>query len=104
MPNSKFVINGISSHQWSSVIPTLSACGTSPSVKGTDNDFEITVGSTTTGCTATFGGTYQDAICEPTNQSGTANSMSYTVSKTAVVLSQTGLGGELIDVHCDFKN
>lgn len=100
--------NGVISSQWGSPIPVLSSCGAapSPSVKGTDQDFEITVGGTATACTATFGGTYADAMCTVTNQSmSVTNALTYTVSSTAVVISQAvGLSGDLIDVHCGFKN
>ena len=41
--------------QFHGTAPTISTCGTSPSVVGNDNAFTITVGTgTTTACTATF--------------------------------------------------
>ncbi len=100
--------NGVISSQWGSPIPVISSCGSAPSgtVKGTDQNFEITVGGTATTCTATFGGTYADALCGVTNQSmSVTNAMTYTVSATTVVISQAvGLSGDLLDVHCGFKN
>lgn len=106
IPNMKFVTNGAVGHQWGSPIPVISSCGTSPSVKGTDNDFTITIGSVAaTGCIATFGGTYQDASCVVTSQSSLAAAPSFTASNTAVTISDVGsLVGDLIGVHCDFKN
>lgn len=106
IPNQAFVLKGSFGHQWGFSIPAISSCGTSPSVKGTDNDFQITVGSVSaTGCTATFSGTYQDASCVVTNQSmSVVNALTYTVSNTAVVISQTALTNALLNVHCDFKN
>lgn len=106
LPNMKFVTNGAVGHQWGSPIPVISSCGTSPSVKGTDNDFTITVGSVAaTGCIATFGGTYQDASCVVTSQSSLAAAPSFTVSNTTVTISDVGsLVGDLIGAHCDFKN
>lgn len=107
VPNQNFTIKGSTASQWGSPIPVITSCGTSPSVKGTDHDFQITVGSiTATGCTATFGGTYQDATCNISNQSMSITSaLGYTVSSSAIVISQaTGLVGDLLNVHCDFKN
>lgn len=106
IPNNALVIKGSISHQWGFNIPVLTSCGGAPTVKGTDNDFQITIGSVATGCTATFGGTYQDASCLVSNQSMSITSaLTYTVSNTAVVISQaTGLSSDLVNVHCDFKN
>lgn len=99
--------NGTYSHKWGAPIPVLSSCGGgSPTVKGTDNDFQITVGTTATACTATFGNpTYLDASCVVTNQSMSITSaMSYTVSATTIVISQAvGLSSDLLNVHCDLK-
>lgn len=107
-PVNEFVVKGIYAHSWGSPIPVLSSCGGgSPTVKGTDNDFQITVGTTATGCTATFGRTtYADASCVVSNQTMSITSaLGYTVSSTAIVISQgVGLSGDLLNVHCDFKN
>ena len=106
-PNNEFVLKGSSGHQWGTPIPVVTSCGTSPTIKGTDNDFQVQVGSVSaTGCTITFGrGTYQDATCILENQSlGVVNAFTYTVSSTAVVASQTGLTGAILNGHCDFKN
>lgn len=83
--------------------PTISSCGTSPSVVGSDNAFEITVGSVSaTGCTATFANAWTAApVCTITNQSmSVVNPMTYTVSTTAVTITQTGLTSAKVDVLC----
>ena len=104
-PTQVLGINGVIAHVWGAPIPVISSCGTGPAVKGTDNAFEITAGTSATGCVATFAGTYGDAICTVTNQSASAvNALTYTVSASAVTITQTALGGNLLDVHCDFKN
>lgn len=107
IPNNRFVVKGSITQQWGTNIPVISSCGGgTPSVKGTDNDFQITVGTVATGCTASFGGTYQDASCTVSNQSMSITSaLGYTVSKTAIVISQdVGLSSDLLNVHCGFKN
>ena len=104
-PTQVLGVNGVIAHVWGAPIPVISACGTGPAVKGTDNAFEITVGTSATGCTATFAGTYGDAVCTVTNQSvSVVNAMTYTVSATAVTITQANSGGNKIDVYCDFKN
>lgn len=83
--------------------PTLSSCGTTPTVVGSDSAFEITVGSVAaTGCTATFAHAFSVApVCTVTNQTvSVANAMTYTVSASAVVISQTGLTSDKVDVIC----
>lgn len=101
------VIKGSYVQQWGTNIPSLSSCGGgTPTVKGTDNDFQITVGTVATGCTASFGGTYSDASCIVSNQSMSITSaLGYTVSASTIVISQgVGLSGDLLNVHCGFKN
>lgn len=82
--------------------PTLTSCGTSPSIYGNDNWMTVTAGSAATGCTITFANKYKHApSCLVTNQSmSVVNAMTYTVSTTQVVVSQTGLGGDILNVFC----
>lgn len=85
--------------------PALSSCGTSPSFVGAANDnaFTIQVGSVAaTGCTATFAHAWPTApTCVVSEKTGSiTNIASYTVSATAFVYSQTGLTGDILDVHC----
>lgn len=81
--------------------PTLTSCGTSPSVIGGGLVFTITPGTGAGGCTATFSAPLINTpTCNVTPQTGSiVNPFSYTVSNTAVVVSQTGITG-LIDINC----
>lgn len=100
VPQGKLSVNGFVSINGTA--PTLSSCGTSPSVVGNDSAFTITAGSAgPTGCTATFAVAKSKApVCTVSAQTGSVvNALSYTVSTTAVTLSQTGFAGNY-DVHC----
>lgn len=84
-------------------LPTLSSCGTSPSVVGNDADMIVTVGSVVaTGCTITFANTWAATpTCNVTEQTGSiTNIFSYTISTTAIVVTQTGLTGDLLNIMC----
>lgn len=82
--------------------PTLSACGTGPAMTGNDTVFQITGGTAANGCTATFAKPYIKApICQVSQETmSLVNAMSYSVSNTAVTITQTGLGTNKLDVHC----
>lgn len=85
--------------------PALSSCGTTPSFVGAanDNTMSVQVGSVAaTGCTATFAHPWVAApTCNVTNRSmSVVNAMTYTVSATAVVVSQTGLTSAILDIQC----
>jgi hypothetical protein len=72
-------------------IPTLSSCGTSPSITlgSTDTAGEITEGTVATACTITFAAAKTRApFCTVTDQSGLG--MSYTVSNTAITITNIG--------------
>lgn len=84
--------------------PTLSSCGTSPSIRGTDTAGEVTVGSVAaTGCTISFTTTKAFApSCMVTEQTGSVvNAFSYTISTTAITVTQTGLTGIKLNYRCD---
>lgn len=86
-------------------VPVLTSCGTSPSFVGAANDNAMTiqVGSVAaTGCTATFAHAWPAApTCTLSNRSmSVVNALTYTVSTTAIVLSQTGLTSAIIDIQC----
>jgi len=52
--------------------PTLTSCGTSPTITGNDMAFKLVTGSAATGCTITFKNSYTSApICSWTPQGGT---------------------------------
>ena len=83
--------------------PTLSACGTSPSVdaNATNLSGTVTVGSTATSCTATFATAFSTFNhCRVTSQS-TLAAFAYTYSKTAIIVTATVLGGDVFDYQCD---
>jgi len=81
--------------------PTLSSCGASPSVIGGGLVFTITAGSGANGCTATFANPLINTpTCNITAGTGSViNTFSYTTSNTGVVITETGLSGN-IDVQC----
>jgi hypothetical protein len=87
-------------------IPTLSSCGTSPTITqgSTDNAGEITEGSIATGCTITFAAAKTNApFCTVTEQSGLA--ASYTISTSAITITNIGaLSSTKLDYHCVMNN
>lgn len=82
--------------------PTLSSCGTGPTIVGTDFAFTITGGTAAGGCTATFARPYTNVpVCQVGQETmSLVNALSYTVSATAVTITQTGLGTNKLDVIC----
>lgn len=84
--------------------PTLSSCGTGPAFDGnsTDQAGTVTVGATGTGCTVTWSTPKQTSPhCIVTPQTGSVtNTFSYTESTTALVVTETGLGGNKFDYAC----
>lgn len=85
--------------------PTLSSCGTSPSISGNDNDGLVTVGGTASGCTITFAIAYATTpSCMVTNQnSSVVNAMTYSVSTTALTVTQTSLDNAKLNYQCRGK-
>lgn len=86
--------------------PTLSSCGTSPTVVGGSWSFAITVGSgTTTACTATFASTKTNiASCTASVRNSTEEVYLSSVAGSAITLTAksgtTDLAGDVIDVIC----
>lgn len=97
-----YTVDNVGHHFASSTAPTLSSCGTSPVVDGTDNGGVITTGATAGGCTATFANPFpRPPSCIVTNRSmSIVNAMTYTTSATALTITQTALGGALVDYKC----
>lgn len=92
----------------SSTYPTLSSCGTSPSLSNDSSDFSgtITVGSVAaTACTLTFGNAHINSPhCVISEQTGSVvNASSYTESVTGFTYSQTGLTSDKLDYICTGK-
>jgi hypothetical protein len=80
--------------------PALSACGTSPTVSGTDHAGRITQGSSASGCTLTFGMAFATApYCVVTSEAGLG--FSYAVNTTALAITNVGaLSGTKLDYIC----
>lgn len=82
--------------------PVVSACGTgSPAVTGSDTAGTITVGTTATACTLTFGVAFAATpVCVVSDQSVFADITNYTVSTTAITFTLTSNTGDLINYIC----
>ena len=82
--------------------PVLSSCGTSPSISGNDVAGEVTMGTgSPTGCVITFNASYAAApYCTVTWQNTPLASQSYTVSTTAITLTQTATSSNKVNYHC----
>jgi hypothetical protein len=83
--------------------PTLSSCGTSPSVDSASSNSSgtVTVGSVATSCTATFATAYSTYNhCSVTSQS-TIASFTYTYTTSTITVTGTSLGGDKFDYSCD---
>jgi hypothetical protein len=82
-------------------IPTLTSCGTSPSIVtgSTDTAGEVTEGTIATGCTITFASAYARApFVTVTAQSGLV--FSYTISASAITITNVGaLSSTKLDYH-----
>jgi hypothetical protein len=89
--------------RYNGAAPTLSACGTSPSIdaNATDNAGTVTVGSAATGCVITFAAGYSTFNhCRVTSESAISG-LTYSYTKTAITVSASVLGGDLVDYNCD---
>lgn len=99
-----FMIDNIA-HQYSgsSTPPTLTSCGTSPSINGSDTEGTIQFGATATGCTITFAQPWASATavhCVVSAQTmSLVNALSYTETATALTLTQTSATGK-VDYIC----
>jgi hypothetical protein len=83
--------------------PAVSSCGSGAAIdsKATDNSGTVTVGSVATSCTITFATAYSTwNHCRVTSQSSISG-LAYTYSKTAITISASVLGGDLVDYNCD---
>ncbi len=82
--------------------PTLSTCGTSPTVSGTNSAFTVTVGSGHVGnCTATFSSAFTiTPTCQVGWQSGQALTSTWTSSTSNLIFNQNAMGGKKADIIC----
>lgn len=81
--------------------PAPTSCGTgTPTVVGSDIAGLITMGTSATGCTVTFNVAYNNPpFCTVTWQTNLA-AMSYTVSASTIVITQTSTSGNKINYNC----
>lgn len=86
----------------SSTSPTLSSCGTGPAMVGSDAWGTVTPGATSNGCTVTFQVPYSAApTCVVSPQTGSVvNTFSYSVTASALTVTETGLGTGKFDFIC----
>jgi hypothetical protein len=92
----------LSNHLWASgTAPALTSCGTSPAISGSDLAGQVTMGTgSPTGCTITFHAAYTSTpYCTVTWQSILA-SEGYSVSTTAITLTQTGTSSDIVNYTC----
>ena len=89
--------------------PTISSCGTSPSISGADSSFNVTMGGgTLTSCVINFGTTWPTApaVCDipPTNATAAAQATTgayvSAISTTQVTIAGLNLTGASYGVHC----
>lgn len=83
------------------VSPSTTSCGTGAGFTGTDAAGVITPGSAAGGCTVTFSQPYKNSpACTVTERTDSlVNALSYTVSTTALTITQTSLSS-IVDYHC----
>lgn len=82
--------------------PALTSCGTTPAISGDDRAGEVTMGTgSPTGCVITFANAYTSVpYCVVTWQATPLASQSYTVSATALTLTQTGTSSNKVNYNC----
>jgi hypothetical protein len=84
--------------------PAVSACGTgSPAIDAhaTDESGTVTIGTVATSCTITFAKAFTSFNhCRITSQT-TVSGLAYSYTLSAITLSASVLGGDLIDYNCD---
>ena len=89
--------------RFSMTAPTLSSCGTGPSIRGNNQAGEVTTGTgSPTGCTITFSTTAPYISIPSCLVTWGANlvAMSYSVSQTTLTLTQTGTSQNKISYFC----
>lgn len=89
--------------RFSMTAPTLSSCGTSPSVRGNNQSGEVTMGTgSPTGCTITFASANPWSAAPSCVVSWQANlaSMVYSYNTTALTLTQTGTSSNKVNYWC----
>ncbi len=80
--------------------PTLSSCGTSPTIHGSDNAGRITTGTTNTGCTVTFASTFTNVpacICSTENVDSTFKCVP---TATTLTITYASNSNNIFDYTC----
>ena len=89
--------------RYSMGVPTLSSCGTNPSIRGNNQVGEVTMGTgSPTGCTITFNTSNPWSAapsCVVTWQANLA-SMQYSYTTTALTFVQTGTSSNKVNYQC----
>lgn len=82
--------------------PSLSACGTSPAINGSDLAGEVTMGTgTPAGCVITFFTNYAAVpFCSVTWQATPLASQSFVVAADKITLTQTATSSNKVTYHC----
>lgn len=82
--------------------PVISSCGTTPTVAGSDTAGEVTTGTgSPTACTITFSAAYAaQPYCLLEDRSALANLTSYTVSTSAIVVTNTAASSQKLVYTC----
>lgn len=86
----------------SSISPTVSSCGSGPSVTSGSSDTtgSLTMGSLTVGCTLTFSQPFQNIPQCFVNDETTVSAVRVVPTKTNMVITTAGTGGDLVDYFC----
>lgn len=88
--------------KFTGTIPVVTGTGTPTIAAGsTDNAGEVTAGASATSVVITFAGTHANApFCTVTDQGPTLAAFAYTISTTAITVTQTANSANLIDYVC----
>jgi len=82
--------------------PSLNSCGAGAAIDGNVNAFTVTVGAAVTSCGVIFPKVYPrrpSCVWSEGTQSVT-NGLTYVTTTSSITYTQTGLAGNIIDVHC----
>lgn len=83
-------------------LPTVSSCGSTPVIRGTDVAGEVTVGTgIVASCTVTFQFAYAaKPICQLTPETAGIASLAYSYTTSTITFTGTSLTGDLVDFDC----
>jgi hypothetical protein len=85
--------------------PALTSCGTSPSIEGSDLSGTVTMGTgSPTGCVITFNVAYTGAPRCTVSWRVNLASMQYSVSTSAITLTQTATSSNVVDYICTVRS